>query len=228
MPRFPLFLLALVLAACTAEPFATAAPSPVPDPTAAATATASVSQPPIAAASDGGFAVTTSSKATVRVREQLVGVNFPSDAVLSTNAVTGVFGYRGGTFDPASKIAVDLTTLRSDESRRDRFIKDNTVQTSRFPNATFVPTGAGALPADLPRQGEWTFQLQGNLTIRDVTKPVTWDVQAKRSGGEIKATARTRFKFGDFGMQVPRVFTVLSIEDDIRLEIELVAKEASA
>ncbi len=224
MPRL-LPLVLVLAAACTTEPFATpAAPAAAPTATAAATP-----MPVPSPAGSLAFSVAPGTKATVRVREQLANVNFPSDAVLSTTSVKGAFSYLSDeSFDPSSRITVDLSTLASDESRRDRFIKDNTLQTNRFPEASFVPARATGLPSELPRDGRWTFQLQGNLTIRNVTKPVTWEVQATRSGGVISATAKTNFKFTDFGMQVPRVFLVLSIEDDIHLEITLVAKPAAA
>ena len=51
-----------------------------------------------------------------------------------------VFGPDGAIAADQSQIQVDLSKLSSDESRRDNFIKGSTLQTSRFPNATFVPT----------------------------------------------------------------------------------------
>lgn len=216
MPRF--LPLLLVLVACTAEPFAVAGPATLsPSPTA------------IQPAAGASFVVGEGSRATVRVREQLARLNLPTDAVLTTGAVTGAFAYRpDGSFDAASSIIVDLATLASDESRRDRFIKTSTLETNRFPHAVFVPTAAEGLPNPLPREGEWTFLVRGNLTIHGVTKAVTWEMRAKRGGGELTARAATRLKFADFGMQRPVVVLVLSIEDDIRIEIDLVARETAA
>ncbi len=166
------------------------------------------------------------SKATVRVREQLANLSAPSDAVLTTTAVTGSFILRAdGTFDPVSRITVDFTTLASGERRRDDFIKRNALETARFPTARFVPTKAEGLPAPLPESGEWTFRLFGNLTAHGVTKEVTWDARAKRAGTDLSGTATTKFAFGTFGMEVPRVLLVLSIVDDIRVEIDLVARQ---
>ncbi|HEY3126225.1 MAG TPA: hypothetical protein VGK07_04125, partial [Candidatus Limnocylindria bacterium] len=86
----PLAAVTAVLAACggAATP-ATANGTP--------TAAATTSTPtPIATASattitTGTWAVSNTSKATVRVREQLVGVNLPSDAVLVATGATGTF-----------------------------------------------------------------------------------------------------------------------------------------
>jgi polyisoprenoid-binding protein YceI len=148
--------------------------------------------------------------------------------VLNGTGVKGSFTLNAdGTFTADSKVTADLTTLRSDQSQRDQFIKDNTLQTRRFPTAEFIPDKAGALPLPLPASGEFTFTLAGRMTIHGTTKTVTFDVTAKRDGARLTATAKANpsWKFADFGMQQPRVASVLSIEDDIRVEIALVATE---
>lgn len=217
-------LLIFVAATCGG---ATAGPSP------AATVTATASPTAAGTVSAGGpwtFTVDSSSKATVRVREVLARVQLPGDAVLTATRVTGSFTLNtDGTFAPASKITVDLTTLRSDQSQRDEFIKDNTLQTRRFPTAEFVPTKTSGLPLPLALSGDLTFTLTGNMTIHGTTKEVTFDVKAARSGARLTATATASptWKFGDFGMTIPRVATVLSIQDDIRLEVALVATETA-
>ena len=175
------------------------------------------------------FEVQTGSKATVRVREQLAGLSAPNDAVLDTTDVKGSFGLRAdGAFTPESKISVGLQGLRSDSGQRDNFIKSDTLDTRRFPTADFVPTRTTGLVTPLPASGEWTFQVIGKMTIKGVEKDVTWDVRAKRDASGVTASAKNApaWKFGDFGMQIPRVFSVLSINDEIRLELELVARES--
>jgi len=74
----------------------------------------------------------------------------------------------------------------------------------------------------------FTLTLTGNVTIRGTTKSVTFDVQGKRDGASLTATATANpsFKFGDFGMQVPSVFTVLSIVDNINLQLDFVGTAA--
>jgi len=214
-------LIALLLAACggASAPQPTTEPTTAPSPTPAST---------VSAAGPWTFTLDASSKTTVRVREVLAQIRAPSDAVLTGTGVKGSFTLNAdGTFTSASKITADLTTLRSDQGQRDQFIKDNTLQTRRFPTAEFIPDKAGALPLPLPESGEFTFTLTGRMTIHGTTKTVTFDVTAKRDGARLTATAKANpsWKFADFGMQQPRVASVLSIEDDIRVEIALVATE---
>jgi polyisoprenoid-binding protein YceI len=197
-------------------------PSATPIATATATASAAVTT-----ASAGTWSVTDKSKATIRVREQLVGVSLPSDAVLTATGAKGSFDlHADGTFTSASKITFDLATLSSDERDRDNFVKRDTLQVTQFPTAEFVPTKTSGLTLPLAASGTFTFTLTGNMTIKGKTHEVTFDVTAKRDGSDLTATATANpsWKFGDFGMTAPSVpFRVLSVTDEIRATIDIVA-----
>ena len=225
MVRAASFVVAFVLAACGGA--AQIAPTPT---TALTLATPTPTGKPASSASATGpwaFSVDASSKTTVRVREVLAQIRAPGDAVLTATGMKGSFALAAdGSFAPSSKITADLTTLRSDQSQRDGFIKDNTLETRRFPTAEFVPTKTSGLALPLA-MGDSTFTLTGNMTIHGTTKEVTFDVKATRSGTRLTATATANpdWKFSDFGMSVPRAASVLSVEDHIRVEIALVATE---
>jgi polyisoprenoid-binding protein YceI len=221
----------LLLAACGG---AAVAPSATPAPTAVAatatptpTATAATSATSVTTVTTGTWTISDTSKATVRVREQLVGVNLPSDAVLVATGATGTFVLKDdGTFSSDSKITFDLTTLASDQRDRDNFVKMDTLQTRQFPKAEFVPTKTSGLTLPMPTSGEFTFKLTGQITIHGKTKEVTFDVVATRNGNDLTATATAAptWKFGDFGMSAPSVpFRVVSVVDEIRVVVDLVA-----
>jgi polyisoprenoid-binding protein YceI len=225
----PLATASFLLAACggAATPSATAASATIAAPTATPTPSATAAT---ATATTGTWTVSNTSKATVRVREQLVGVNLPSDAVLVATGATGTFALKDdGTFSSDAKITFDMTTLASDNRDRDNFIKGDTLQTRQFPKAEFVPTKTTGLTLPMPASGEFIFKLTGQMTIKGKTKEVTFDVQAKRTGNELTATATAApaWKFADFGMTAPSVpFRVVSIVDEIRVVVDLVATVA--
>ena len=165
------------------------------------------------------------SKASYYAHEQLVGRTLPSEAVGSTSSVSGslVLAADGSIVADQSNISVDLSKLQSDESRRDNFIKSSTLQTSRFPMATFVPREAQGLPSPLPTSGQATFQLVGDLTVHGVTRPATWQVTAQFGDGTVSGNATTSVKISDFGMSPPKAGPVLSIEDGLTLELAFTA-----
>lgn len=166
------------------------------------------------------------SEARYRVREQLAGLSFPNDAVGTTSAIEGslVIDARGRVLPRDSRFTVDLRTLRSDEARRDNYLRRNTLETDRYPHAVFVPTEVRGLPVPLPQTGPVSFELVGDLTIRDATRPITWEATATVNGQEVSIRARTAFRFAEFGLPIPRVARVLSVEDLIRLEIDLLLR----
>ncbi|MCS7220644.1 MAG: YceI family protein [Anaerolineae bacterium] len=209
-------------------------PTPVPSPTATPELAPSVTDtPPVETptspegiASEGEIVrlilVPGRNEARYRVREQLVGLSLPNDAVGVTREITGTIVARtdGTILAAESRVQVDLRTLKSDESRRDDFIRRNTLQTDRFPFAVFVPTEIRGLALPLPESADVEFQLIGDLTIRDVTRQVTWEVKARIEGGEATGQATTSFPFAMFNLTQPRVPVVLSVEDNIRLELD--------
>ena len=163
------------------------------------------------------------SKARYRVREQLANMSFPIDAVGETHGVTGhiAFDEDGNVLSGASWITVDLALLQSDQQRRDNFVKRNTLQTDRYPQAVFVPTEIAGLPHPLPESGEAEVTILGDLTIRGVTRPVEWMGTAVFRPDGMNVEAQTVLTFQQFEIEKPRVALVLSVEDEIRLEADI-------
>ncbi len=167
------------------------------------------------------------SLATIRVREQIAAIPAPGDAVLTTRAFSGAAVLLSdGTFANGSAFAADLDTLKSNESLRDEWIKFNTLNTRVYPRAEFTLARLGGVPLPLAAQGEWAATLEGTMKIHGVERVLAWPVQVTRSAGEVRVRGATAFKFGDYGMAVPANRLILSVVDDVRLEIDLVARES--
>ena len=213
--------------------------SPTPTPTATPTPRTSPQQtpetvvtPPQPDSGMGGIVleISSGSEASYRVREQLAFLDFPNDAVGVTQEVEGklVLGPDGTVSPEDSLIRVDLSTLQSDEDRRDNYVRNRTLGTSQYPHTEFVPTAISGLEWPLPSTGEASFSITGDMTVRDVTREVTWETTAQFSDGRITGTATTDFTFDDFDLSVPSVAVVLSVENNIRLEIDFVLQKTEA
>jgi polyisoprenoid-binding protein YceI len=172
--------------------------------------------------------------ARYRVREQLMGKDFPNDAVGETAQVTGAITLdnAGRIVADQSKFVVNVGVLKSDSDRRDGFIKNRVMEVEKFPTVTLVPTALRGLPANLASAGvsaPVTFELVGDLTVKGVTHPTTWRVTARRNGDQVIGSVSTRFTFADFSLTQPKVPILLSVADTIGLEYDFtIAREVSS
>lgn len=164
----------------------------------------------------------TGNAARYRIREQLVGLDLPNDAIGETNGVTGVIATdaKGNVIAGESKFTIDVSTLKSDKDRRDGFVRGRVLQTTQFPTVTFVPTSVRGFNAPVPKSGSKSFDLLGDLTVRGTTRPTVWKVTAQFRPTGVTGSAHTAFTFKDFDIQQPRVPVVLSVADTIKLELD--------
>ena len=164
----------------------------------------------------------TGNEARYRVREQLAGFDLPKDAIGATSNVTGriVIGPDGKVAREGSKVTIDLSTLKSDQGRRDNYLRRNTLETSKYPTAELVPAALEGLLLPIAPGSSQTFSVRGDLTVHGATHPTTWQVTARGEGNGIVGTATTAFTFKDFGLEQPKVPVVLSVADTIRLEYD--------
>lgn len=168
--------------------------------------------------------ITDGTQVRYRIREQLAGISFPSDAVGSSGAVTGTLVLRpdGAIDSERSKLTFDLRTFKSDQELRDGYIQRRVLETEKFPTAEFVPRRAEGLPFPLPTApgSQAGFTLVGDMTIRGVKQEVTWTVVATFAEGKVAGRAETSFPFSAFGLTKPSLARLLSVDDTIHLEIE--------
>ena len=169
--------------------------------------------------------------ARYKVREQLAGISFPSDAVGTTQSVTGtVVVNPDGSIDASrSKLTVDLRTLKSDQQMRDGYIQGRTLETEKFPMLEFVPRRAVGLSAPVPAgmQAQSGFQLVGDMTLHGVTSEVTWNVVATFGNEVVGRRATTTLQFDTFKLTKPSLARLLSVDDKIELEIEFRTKRTA-
>lgn len=125
----------------------------------------------------------------------------------------------------SAQFSVDMTGLKTDQDRRDNWLKDNAIETSAFPQTTFTATSVTGLPESINEGEEISFQLVGDLTVRDVTKSVTFAVTAVLTGDTLKGTAVLPLKISDFGIAPPDFANTLKVADDFRIEVVLTARE---
>jgi polyisoprenoid-binding protein YceI len=164
----------------------------------------------------------TGNEARYRVREQLVGKDLPNDVIGVTKDVTGrlVVEANGRVIQDSSKIVVQVSTLKTDQTRRDNYLRRRTLETEKFPTVELVPMTFAGITSPIAPGTSRTFSLTGNLTIHGVTRPTTWQVTARADGSDVVGKATTAFTFKDFSLEQPRVPIVMSVADTVRLEYD--------
>src|SRR5690606_178050 len=80
-------------------------------------------------------------EARYRVREQLLGRDFPNDAVGVTSDIAGVLALdaNGALIPEESRIIVGVDALTSDQSRRDGYVRGRIMRADSFPSVEMVP-----------------------------------------------------------------------------------------
>ncbi|MFN8469718.1 MAG: YceI family protein [Caldilineaceae bacterium] len=168
-----------------------------------------------------------SSEARFLINETLIGI--PTEVKGVTSQITGTLAI--DTADPTkttlSTITIDARDLRTDRDLRNRairrFILESNKDEYRF--ITFTPTAITGLPAKAGAGDSFNFQITGDLKIKDVSKPVTFDVEVKAdSASEITGLAKATVKRSDFNLSIPSAPGVADVTDDVQLELAFTAK----
>lgn len=167
----------------------------------------------------GSFSDYTSTFAGYRVQEELVSIGAKT-AFGRTPDVTGSLTL-DGTEITATEIDVDMTTLQSDETRRDNSLRNQSIESDRFPTSQFALSDAITLD-ELPAEGvETTVDAVGTLTLHGVTKDVTIPLKATLRDDVIVVTGELAIVFADYDITPPSSLAVLSVEDNGVMEFQL-------
>ena len=163
---------------------------------------------------DGTWTVTGGSEAGYRVKEVLFGQS--TEAVGRTSQVEGELAIRGTTVT-AADVTVDMTTVASDEERRDNQFRGRIMNVATYPTATFKltkPIELGSLPAE---GTQLTVPVTGTLTLRGTTRTVSTNLTAQRSGSTIKVLSSLPVAFAEYGIPNPN-FGGITTEDHGEIE----------
>ena len=167
------------------------------------------------------------SKITYEVGETFLNQNNRfSMAVGTTGQISGSI-----TADPAnlrtaeiSPIEVDISQFKSDSMQRDRVIRNQWLESSRFPIAKFVPTKIEGLPQKYTEGSEYPLMVTGDLTVRNTTREVIFGVLVKLENNLLSGNATATLLMSDFGVGPISILGMLNTEDEVKLTFDFVAR----
>lgn len=131
--------------------------------------------------------------------------------------------------DARINFTVDVNSINTDNERRDNHLKgEDFFSAEKFPQMKFESTSMQSV-------GNNKYKLNGNLTIRDVTKPITFDVTY---GGMLTTTRGNTIGFKalgtinrfDYGLKWDRATETggLVVGKDVEIIVKLEMRQAAA
>lgn len=161
------------------------------------------------------------------IDEELLGS--PKTVIGATDQVAGdiIVDFDQPSNSEVGEIRINMRTLATDDENRNRSLRGQILQTNQpdFEFATFVPTEISGLPDSVSLGEEVAFQITGDLTVRNITNAVTFDVTATMVSGErLEASASTMVTREMYQLTIPNVPGVANVSNDVGLELDLVAR----
>jgi polyisoprenoid-binding protein YceI len=149
-----------------------------------------------------------------RVDERYLGVGVRT-AVGRTSAVTGDVTLEGDRVR-AADLRADMTTVHSDQARRDDTLRVRAIETDRYPSASFRLRAPFAVRARSQR-------VSGTLTLHGRRAPVAVTVRGQRlAGGRVELVGSAPIRFATFAIEPPSVAGLVTVADHGVLEFRLV------
>ena len=152
-------------------------------------------------------------------------------AVGATNEIAGdiIVDFVNPSNSQVGTIRINLRALQTDDPRRDQSIRCCVLLTGRdeYEFGEFKPTSISPLPAQVEYDQPIPVQITGDLTVRGVTNPVTFDVTLRLPNeNELRGMATTQVSRRAFGIlnNDENGFDYHGVADEITLEFEFVAR----
>ena len=160
-------------------------------------------------ATDGEWAVVAESIVGYRVKETIVGQK--TEGVGRTAAVTGSLMISDQKVLNA-EFTVDMTSLKSDSTRRDRQVNTRILDTATYPTATFVLKKPITLTPEALAGSDFSVDTTGTLTLRGVTKDIDLRLLARLVDGVIEVNGSIQIVFTDWSIPDPSISGIIVVD----------------
>jgi polyisoprenoid-binding protein YceI len=191
-----------------------------------------VSQPPaapvleISSTSQQLYKIDTSqSEASYSVDEIILQTVEGRTVIGKTKGITGeiLFDSANPASSQLGKLTIDVEQLTSDSRLRDERIRKRFLESSTYPEATFIAEKLINLPETLEPNQTYSFQIKGYLTVKETTAKTTWDASLSLQDKKLVGTASTTIYMSTFGVGPIDIAGLLETRDEMKLSIDFVA-----
>jgi polyisoprenoid-binding protein YceI len=152
----------------------------------------------------------------------------PNTVTGKTNEVSGEIEIILDTPPQATvrEIQINARSLATDNRFRNRSLNRLILQSNRdeYQFIIFTPTAIEGLPAEANVGDTFTFEITGDLKIREIVQPTTFEVTVTAdSDTQISGLAQAMVLRSDFDLSIPNVEGVADVTEEVRLELQFVA-----
>jgi polyisoprenoid-binding protein YceI len=152
----------------------------------------------------------------------------PTTVIGRTDQVAGdiVVDFAAPANSQVGTILINARTLLTDNEFRNRALRSRILESAQdeFEFSEFAPTALEGLPESVTIGEPLTFQIVGDLTVRDITNPVTFEATVTPvSETRLEGSATATVLRADYNLIIPDVPGVANVSEEVLLEIDFVA-----
>ena len=167
------------------------------------------------------------SSVTYEVEERLVGTS--KVATGSTSAVAGdiVLDLDDPAASTVGTVVVNVETLSSDSSLRDKRLRHDFLSSSHFRFAEFTPTDITGWPTTIEDGTTYDLTVVGDLTVKETTASQTFTGTARLDGDDLHVSLTADLLLSTYDVGPISISGLVSTGDDARLVIDVIAVDVT-
>lgn len=157
-------------------------------------------------------------------------VSFTSDAPLEaivgkTNVVTGFVMLPDGSSQGSAEIHVDLASLDTGMSLRNKHMRENHLETEKYPEAVFKLSSLDIPGGSLAEGQRLAVTVKGTLTMHGKSQEITPLAWLTLAGEELTIEASFNVLLNDYDIKRPE-FLIMKLAEDQRIDVKLVGRRS--
>ncbi len=147
---------------------------------------------------------------------------FMHDVVGKTSKVQGTFRLSDPDrfTDAEACVRINAATLDTGNSTRDGIMRDDHLETGKFPTIDFVLKQIESVKR---QTGTWEAMARGTLFLHGVSREIQVPVRVRQAEDAVQLTGQTSLKMTDYRIPIPK-FLFLTLEDQVMVSFDVVAR----
>ncbi|RMG87196.1 MAG: YceI family protein [Bacteroidetes bacterium] len=114
------------------------------------------------------------------------------------------------------EFSVLIKAFQFEKALMQAHFNENYMESDRFPKALFKGQIQNLSDLDLSRDGTYRAQINGELTIRDVTRPIKTEAVFTVQNGNISGQSEFSILVADYGIKIPKI-----VRDNVAKEVKI-------